>query len=194
MPHNSKLINASEEELIEATLDGNAASFGTIVERYWRMAIALALSKINDATAAEDVAQKSFIKAYSQLHKLRERSCFAGWFSKIVIQQCVNHIRKSVQSESVISYETNALETLNCDLATCTNPGLTSNQAHFVRQAVSQLPDKFKKLIIMRFVAGLSTSEIAKQLGKRHGTVRVWLHRAYRILRKELTPLLEEVK
>jgi DNA-directed RNA polymerase specialized sigma24 family protein len=35
--------------------------------------------------------------------------------------------------------------------------------------------------------------QIAQQLGKRPGTVRVWLHRAYTILRKDLAPLLEEV-
>jgi len=36
--------------------------------------------------------------------------------------------------------------------------------------------------------------QIAKQLGKRHGTVRVWLHRAYQILRKDLVSIFEEVK
>jgi DNA-directed RNA polymerase specialized sigma24 family protein len=46
----------------------------------------------------------------------------------------------------------------------------------------------------MRFVAGLSAAQIAEQLGKRHGTVRVWLHRGYQILRKDLVSLLEEVE
>jgi len=45
----------------------------------------------------------------------------------------------------------------------------------------------------MRFVGGLSAVQIAKQLGKRPGTVRVWLHRAYKILRKDLSGILEEV-
>ena len=73
------------------------------------------------------------------------------------------------------------------------NPGLSESQIHFVRQAVSELPPKSQRLIIMRFVAGLSAVQIAEQLGKRPGTVRVWLHRAYKILRKDLAPLLEEV-
>jgi len=79
-------------------------------------------------------------------------------------------------------------------LAVNKNPGLSAEQAHFVRQTVGRLPEKFRKLIIMRFVGGLSAVEIAKQLGKRHGTVRVGLHRAYKLLRKELAPILQEAE
>jgi DNA-directed RNA polymerase specialized sigma24 family protein len=46
----------------------------------------------------------------------------------------------------------------------------------------------------MRFVAGLSAVQIAEQLGKRPGAIRVRLHRAYQILRKDLAPVLEEVE
>ena len=74
------------------------------------------------------------------------------------------------------------------------NPGLTKNQIHFVRQTVRRLPEKFRTMIVMRFVADLSTVQIAEQLGKRPGTVRVWLHRAYKLLRKDLAPLLEEIE
>jgi len=192
MPDDSK-DTFSDEQLIEAVLRGNLSSFGTIVQRYWNMAIALALSKINDAIEAEDIAQDSFIKAYSQLHRLRA-PCFAGWLSKIVLQQCVNHTRRAGRDKTVTSCQTTGFEALDSRLAFNGNPGLSDSQARFVRRTVSQLPDRFKKLIIMRFVAGLSTPEIAKQLGKRQGTVRVWLYRAYRILRKELAPLLEEVE
>ena len=73
------------------------------------------------------------------------------------------------------------------------NPGLTAEQIHFIRQTIGKLPEKFKRPVIMRFVSGLSAVEIARQLGKRPGTVRVWLHRAYCLLRQELEPLLEEV-
>jgi len=73
------------------------------------------------------------------------------------------------------------------------NPGLSSQQIRFVRQTIAKLPEKLKQPIIMRFASGLSAAEIARQLGKRPGTVRVWLHRAHQRLRQELTPLLEEV-
>ena len=193
MPDNPN-VTAADEQLVEATLQGDIASFGIIVERYWNMVIALSLSKIDNAIDAEDIAQESFLKAYSQLHRLRNPSRFAGWLSKIAAQQCVNHIRKNAHKKIASSYTTYDVDASAQAVACNSNPGLTDEQICFVRQTVSRLPEKFHKVIIMRFVAGLSAVQIAKQLGKRHGTVRVWLHRGYQILRKDLVSIFEEVK
>jgi len=194
MPESRKLTDTSDERLVAAVLQGDISSFGTIVERYWNMAVALALSKIDDSVEAEDIAQESFIKAYAQLNNLRDPSRFAGWLAKIVAQQCTNLFRKKAREKLVSSDRTAAPEALDSIFVPNTNPGLSAEQARFVRQTVRRLPKKFRKLIIMRFVGGLSASQIAGQLGKRHGTIRVGLHRAYQILRKELAPLLEEAE
>lgn len=194
MPESQKLTDISDERLIAGVLQGDISSFGTVVERYWNMAAALASSKIDDPIEAEDVAQESLIKAYSQLSNLRDPSRFAGWLSKIVTQQCTNLLRKKAREKLVSSNRTVASEASDSIFVPNTNPGLSAEQAHFVRQAVKRLPEKFRKLIIMRFVGGLSASQIARQLGKRHGTIRVGLHRAYQILRKDLAPILEETE
>jgi len=185
---------AGDRQLVRAALDGETSAFGAIVERYWNMVIALALSKITDAAEAEDIAQESFLKAYSQLDGLRDPSRLAGWLSKITMQQCSNSLRKTVRCKRVLGCRATPVEAMEEQPAISPNPGLTQNQIHFVRQMVRRLPEKFRMMIIMRFAAGLSTVQIAEQLGKRPGTVRVWLHRAYKILRKDLAPLLEEVE
>jgi RNA polymerase sigma-70 factor (ECF subfamily) len=194
MPDNPVMTKATDEQLITKTLRGNVASFGNIVERYWNMVVALALTKIIDPDEAEDVAQESFLKAYSQLHTLRKPSRFAGWLSKIALQQCANSVRRSVRCQTAFGCKATPIEDLDHQSAQTNPPGLTESQIHFVRSVVGRMPEKFQRLIIMRFVTGLSAVQIAEQLGKRPGTVRVWLHRAYKILRKDLAPLLEEVK
>jgi RNA polymerase sigma-70 factor (ECF subfamily) len=194
MPNGHNITTASDEQLIKNIRRGDIASFGIIVERYWNMVMALALSRIDNAADAEDIAQESFLKAYSQLHRLRHPYRFAGWLSKITAQQCVNHIRKNARRITTSSYSNYNVDA-PAQVAMCSsNPGLTNEQVYFVRQTISRLPEKFRNVIIMRFVAGLSASQIAEKLGKRHGTIRVWLHRAYQILRKDLVLLLEEVE
>ena len=69
---------AGDEQLVLATLRGDVPAFGLLVERYWKMAFALALSRIRDAAEAEDIAQESFLKAYAHLHTLRDARRFAG--------------------------------------------------------------------------------------------------------------------
>lgn len=195
MPEESESTTPGDEQLIAAALSGETSSFGAIVERYWNMAVALALTKINYPIEAEDAAQESFIKAYFQLETLRDPSRFVGWLSKIINQQCTNLLRQKARDKRVgTSRETYVPETLGSVAARNTNPGLTAEQAHFVRRTVSRLPEGFRKVVIMRFVGGLSASQIARQLGKRHGAIRVRLHRAYQILRKDLAPLFEEAE
>jgi RNA polymerase sigma-70 factor (ECF subfamily) len=194
MPDGHDTTTSSDEQLIRATLGGDVSSFGIIAERYWEMSAAFALSKVHNASDAEDIAQESFLKAYCQLHRLRKPSRFAGWLCKIVAQQCVNHVRKNSRKRTASSYGAYEGDLSAQAVVFSSNPGLNEEQVHFVRQRVSRLPEKFRKVIIMRFVAGLSAAQIAEQLGKRHGTVRVWLHRGYQILRKDLVSLLEEVE
>lgn len=194
MPNSLKLTVASDEDVVAATLQGDITSFGTIVERHWNMVVALALSRIADPVEAEDIAQESFLKAYSQLHSLRHPSRFAGWLSKIALQQCSNTIRQTVRCKTALGCKARPLDDLGEELAETTNPGLTQSQIHFVRQTVGRLPEKFRTLIVMRFVAGFSAVQIAEQLGKRPGAVRVRLHRAYKMLRRDLAPLFEEVE
>ena len=194
MPDGHNTSTASDEQIVTATLGGDVSSFGIIVERYWDMVTAFALSKVYNTVDAEDIAQESFIKAYSQLHRLRNPSYFAGWLCKITAQQCVNHIRKNSRKRTASGYGAYEADVSAQAVVFSSNPGLNDEQVHFVRKTVSRLPEKFRKVIIMRFVAGLSAAQIAQQLGKRHGTVRVWLHRAYQILRKDLVSLLEEVE
>ncbi len=194
MPESPIMTTETDKQLVKSTLLGETSAFGAIVERYWNMVVALALSKVSDPAEAEDIAQESFLKAYSQLAGLRDPSRLAGWLSKITMQQCYNSIRKSVRCKNVMGCKATPLDSLDEISAVTANPGLTQNQIQFVRQTVRRLPEKFRTLIIMRFVAGLSTVNIAEQLGKRPGTIRVRLHRAYKLLRKDLAPLLEEVE
>ena len=190
MPENNKL---SDEQLVKTALDGDTGSFGVLVDKYWKIAIALAMSKMNEPNEAEDVAQESFVKAFVHLHHLREPSRFAGWLAKIVNQQCIDRLRKSSRFKTAATNNGDVNNVADCVVAVSQNPGLSKQQIRFVRKTIKKLPEKFRKVIIMRFVGNYSASQIAKKLGKRHSTIRVHLHRAYKILREELSPLLEEV-
>ena len=189
-----KRTMTGDEQLVRATLRGDTSAFGSIVERYWNMIVALALTRIGNPAEAEDIAQESFMKAYSQLHTLRRPSRFAGWLSKIALQQCTNSVRRTIRCKTAFGCKAMLVEDLNQPSAQVNPPGLTESQIHFVRHIIGRMPEKFRQLIIMRFVAGLSAVQIAEKLGKRPGTIRVGLHRAYNILRKDLAPLLEEVE
>ena len=180
----------NDSQLVFMTLQGNKESFNCLVDRYWPMVIALCISRISNVPEAEDIAQEGFIQAYQHLATLKDPSRFAGWLTRIIREKCVDHYRclrrNRTVSLSVVDFEV---------VPACrSNPGLTASQIKIIRDKISKLPEKYQHVIIMRFIAGLSTQEISRQLNKKYGTISVWFHRAYKILRKELTPLFVEVK
>jgi RNA polymerase sigma factor (sigma-70 family) len=85
---------ATDTELIGSTLAGDLAAFGVLTQRYWSLAMAVALSRLENAAEAEDMAQESFIRAHRGLASLCDPSRFVGWLSRIVVQQCVDAHRQ----------------------------------------------------------------------------------------------------
>ncbi len=177
-----------DRELVAGALAGQRECFGELVERYWEVAVALAAARTGSVQAAEDVAQDAFVRAYRCLDSLRDPSRFAGWLLAIVSQRCVDEARARRRTEELRGGGPD-LDQLAA-AAPCPEPA--GADLRLVRSAVAALPEKYQQVVVMRFVGGLSTREIARRLGLRPGTVRVRLHRAYGKLRAELAPALEE--
>lgn len=183
-----KLNGQSDERLVAGTLHGQKECFGILVERYWRTSVAVALARTRRPDWAEDIAQESLMQAYAHLAELRDRSRFSGWLTRIVAQISTNHARKQDKALQISQVAETSLR--RPDEAN-TDPPMSGQQRRQVVEAVRNLPLKLQTVVILRFVSGMSTNEIARQLCKRPGTVRVWLHRAYERLRRELEPVLE---
>jgi RNA polymerase sigma-70 factor, ECF subfamily len=187
-------IALTDEQLVRAAVGGDLSAFETLVGRHWNMAVALALTRIADPSEAEDIAQESFLRAHAHLSTLREASRFAGWLSRIVAQQCSTISRKRFRREAALGETRVPVEALEAMPEHSTNHGLTESQLQVIQDTVRKLPERFRILVVMRFVAGLSSAEIGEQLGQRPGAVRVGLHRAYHLLRRDLATILEEIR
>jgi RNA polymerase sigma-70 factor (ECF subfamily) len=175
-----------DEDLVNRVCEGDRQCFGGLVERYWRMAAGLALARVGNPADAEDIAQESFMRAYSHLGSLREPSRFAGWLARIVSQVATDHLRAQARRRHT------ALPATAEAVLAAPNPGLSPAQRKQIRTAVGQLAALSQQVIVMRFVEGFSTKQIAQQLGRRPGAIRVRLHRAYGALRTALGAMESE--
>jgi RNA polymerase sigma-70 factor (ECF subfamily) len=189
--NNKDYSQLNEATIIQQVLAGHTQAYELLVKRYWKIALAIAYSRCQNSAAAEDIAQDSFIKAYQNLSTLRSQAHFAGWLIKIIHQECITHHRRQ---KSAVHITPNNIEQFHHTFAAKPNPGLTREQIDFVHQAIQKLPHHLQNVVIMRFVGGLPLRQIAEQVEKKYGTVRVWLHRAYKLLKEDLAPILEEVQ
>ncbi len=83
-----------DSTLVQQSLNGNTDAFGALVKKYQSAAYGLAFHIVKNFADAQDLAQESFIEAYKNLEKLRDKSKFASWLKGITANVCKMWLRQ----------------------------------------------------------------------------------------------------
>ena len=137
---------------------------------------------------AEDLTIEAFAKAFRNLHKFNPEYAFSTWLFRIATNNCIDFIRKNkIKTMSIDS----AIKIDNGDEITIDfrdqglNPQETTiknQKIEIMQHVVSRLPEKYKRLVSLRYFDELSYEEIATELKAPLGTVKAQLHRARELL------------
>ncbi|MGE0869362.1 MAG: sigma-70 family RNA polymerase sigma factor [Kofleriaceae bacterium] len=175
---------------------GDRDAFRTLFERYHRRAFALALGVVRHHDDALDVVQDAFIKAHKYLDKFEGNSSFYTWLYRIVMNLSIDHLRKHRRAKPVELDETkldDADDTLLPRIIEG-NPGraLFDKQIRArIDQALDELSDNHRAVLVMRELEGLSYEEMAKAMECSKGTIMSRLFHARRNMQKRLLDLLD---
>ena len=85
----------TDAELVAGTLRGSQEAFRTLVVRFERPVYTLILRMVHDPTAAEDLAQEVFVKAYRHLAAYDPTRKFASWLFKVAHNTTIDHLRRT---------------------------------------------------------------------------------------------------
>jgi RNA polymerase sigma factor (sigma-70 family) len=174
--------------LVLAAQRGDLDAFGQVVERFQKMAYAVAYATVGDAHLAEDAAQEAFIEAYLSLPKLREPAAFPGWFRRIVFKRGDRLIRGK-------RLATLPIEVAGEVAAREPGPAVIAEARELRRQvqaAIDELPEPDRMLVMLFYLAGYAQQEIAAIAELPVATVKKRLYRARQRLRAQLDGLVRE--
>ncbi len=177
--------------LVEDAQRGDRGAFEALVKRYETKVIRLAYGFVKDAATADDLAQDVFVKAYLHLPRFRFDSEFGTWIYRIAVNHIKDHLRKAGRRKEVPLEE--AVEKgLSADDPVLAREAEAEAERRksAVFQTVRTLPPKYATILTLRDVRGLSYEEISGILKISPGTVDSRLHRARRLLRKRMAPVL----
>ena len=182
-----KMVQPTDVDLIERTLEGDGSAFGMIVDRFQRKIYRLVRAIVRDEMEADTITQDTFVQAYTHLASFERRSEFETWLTRIAINRCHDHMRR----QKFLSFFTRADDTEEMMEPADTRPDpereLMSSQLRVaIRRAESLLSAQQKVIFRLRHYEDLSLEAIAQHLGLRSGTVRAHLFRAIQKIRKEL--------
>jgi RNA polymerase sigma-70 factor (ECF subfamily) len=167
----------SDADLVQRVQGGDVEAFGRLIERYERTLVAVALAKLRDIHAAEDVAQTTALRAFERLHTLRQADRFGPWLMQIARSQAIDVLRSRRVAAVAGAGESN-------DDPAAEPDGLPWIESDHLLSLVARLNDDERVLIGQRYFDGHSMADIAAGLGRPVGSVTKQLSRAVARLRK----------
>ena len=173
--------------------------YAELVSRHQRRASRIAFHYLRDAADADEAVQDAFVKAYSHLHSFREELPFEVWFTRILINGCLDRIKARTRRERWITSMPDGPGGER-DFAERT-PGrepspeaqlLARERRRRVAEALAKLPDRQRSVFMLSHYEGCTSREVSALTGLNESTVRVHLFRAIRKLRALLGEASEE--
>ena len=185
-------------DLIKRAQRGDAKPFEILVNMYQNRVFGLCVKLTGNRDDAEDLAQEVFIKAYHALDGFRLEADFGTWLHRIAVNMYLNMKKKNsrviqVSLDEPISTGDGEVSREIADQDAAGNPLASLEEVEFrgmVRQALDQLSQEHRSVLVLRDMEGYSYDEIATLTQCSLGTVKSRINRARQALRELISPEL----
>jgi RNA polymerase sigma-70 factor (ECF subfamily) len=145
-----------------------------------------ALRLTRDQTAAEDLVQDAYLRAYRFFDKFEKGTNFKAWLFKIIKNVYINKYRKESKTPQMMDTSDAEASGFLSVTETPENQIFDRLLDDDITKALDSLPDDFRLTLILSDLEGFSYKEIAEILDCPIGTVMSRLHRGRKLLRKNL--------
>lgn len=156
---------SEELRLVARLREGDEEAMAAIVRRHRRRIIRVAANSLRDAHEAEDVAQDAFLKAFREIHRLRDDRAFASYLYKICVRLCMDRLRSKRQEPGPVD-----------QVEPSGGTGIETRVV--VERLLEQLSPCLRLTLVLREMEQLSYEEVASAMNVPVGTVRSRLHAA----------------
>jgi RNA polymerase sigma-70 factor (ECF subfamily) len=167
--------------------------YAELVARHQRRASRIAFHYVRDAAEADEAVQDAFVKAFSHLSTFREELPFEVWFTRILINGCLDRIKARTRRERWVTSmpdgpggERDFAERMPGRGPTPEDVLLSRERRKQLADAIAKLPNRQRAVLMLSHYEGCTSREVSAMTGLNESTVRVHLFRAVRKLRSLL--------
>lgn len=179
-----------DAELMLRVKDGDAASFGLLLEKYRASVSHFLYRMVQDQAVSEELAQEVFLRVYKSRATYEATAKFTTWLFRIATHLALNWLRaeKNERGQERLDQGTEDAPAREVpDRARSVEQEMVQAvRVEEVRRAVAALPDKQRAAVLMHKYEEMDYSQIAKVLSCSESAVKSLLFRAYETLRVRL--------
>lgn len=168
----------TEQEIIKDCIAGRARGQKALYDLYYRKMYGVCLRYSRDTMQAEDFLQEAFIRVYKNIAQFRLEGSFEGWIRRIVVNVCLEMIRKEKSMLFIDGDER------NYDFGD--DPVSDKFNTQHLLKAIQELSEGYRTVFNLFAIEGYSHKEIADMLGISEGTSKSQFARARQSLQLKL--------
>lgn len=188
---NASESSLEDDVLVEDAIGGDEGAYKKLVDKYERALYFHILKMVKDREQVEDLVQETFVKAFDNLNTYSTNYAFSTWLYRIATNHTIDYLRKkklkTLSIDKPMKTKDGEMEMQLPDESAATDRNIIRKQRQkIVRQAIEDLPEKYRKVIELRHMEEKSYQEIAEILDLPLGTVKAHIFRARELLYKAL--------
>jgi RNA polymerase sigma factor (sigma-70 family) len=183
--------NDEDATLVRRIAAGDRTAFEQMMRRHNRRLYRLARAALRDDAEAEDALQEAYLAAYRSIARFRGEAALSTWLSRLVLNECFGRIRRQARRQNVVPMVGETVD-IGVEPQSPHEPDsphhalARSEMRALLERKLSQLPQQFRLVFVLRSVEELSVEETAQCLGIPEATVRTRHFRARSLLRESL--------
>lgn len=175
--------NQNIEQLLRLCASNNQRAQLEIYNRYHKAMYNTALRIVKDSYKAEDVMQESFLKAFTKLNTLEDKTVFGSWLKRIVINNSIAHYNKTIKlNETPLDNVMYKVE----DQSGIVQTDQDNKKVNEIMQAMKTLKTNYNLGLTLHLIEGYDYEEISEIMNISYGNCRTLISRAKESLRKKL--------
>jgi RNA polymerase sigma-70 factor (ECF subfamily) len=177
----------TDEEVIDRVRAGETALYEVIMRRYNQRLYRVARAILRNDNEAEDVIQDAYVRAYTNLSQFAARAPFSTWLTRIAVNEALARRRSHAKHPEVDLVEFDGEFSMKDSQSSNPEQNATGAQLReFLEQAVLDLPEQYRAVVMLRDIEELSTAETAHVLDLTEENVKIRLHRGHGMIRNWL--------
>ncbi|APZ94477.1 Sigma-24 [Fuerstiella marisgermanici] len=177
----SVMSQVTDARLVDQARHNDPDAFGILAQRYERRVLKVIRRFIPDRDLAMDLAQDTFLKAFDRLEQFDPSRRFGPWLFRIAVNTTYDHLRKIKRKGRWALFSEAGEDRLPDPEAPDPRGNLDTSQE--VRSVLTDIPEAYRTVLVLRDLEGFSTSEVAAVTERSEATIRWRLAEARRMFK-----------
>ncbi len=179
-----------DDRFVANAIKGDQEAYKRLMDKYQKPLYYHVLKMVKNHEQVEDIVQESFMKAFSNLSSYNTNYAFSTWMYRITTNHTIDFLRKKkLQTTSInepVRAKDGEMQMQIVGGAETDRKIIRKERKKIVTDAIQNLPEKYREVIVMRHLEEMSYQEISEELDIPLGTVKAHIFRAREMLYKAL--------